>query len=66
MDIFFSSNIYKLPLSNKFLQEACCVGSEAGLTPDDDVITAYRAHGWAFIRGVPVHRILAELFGEYS
>jgi len=39
------------------------VGSEAGLTSDDDVITAYRAHGWAYIRGVPVHQVLAELFG---
>ena len=39
------------------------MGSEAGLTPEDDVITAYRAHGWAYIRGVPVHQVLAELFG---
>ena len=44
-------------------QEACCVGTEAALTPEDDVITAYRAHGWAYIRGVPVSSILAELFG---
>ncbi|XP_076819241.1 pyruvate dehydrogenase E1 component subunit alpha, mitochondrial-like [Clavelina lepadiformis] len=45
-------------------QEACCVGTEAALTPEDDVITAYRAHGWAYIRGVPVSSILAELFGR--
>ncbi|XP_078492692.1 pyruvate dehydrogenase E1 component subunit alpha, mitochondrial-like [Ciona intestinalis] len=45
-------------------QEACCAGIEASLTPKDDVITAYRAHGWAFIRGVPVCNILAELFGR--
>nr|CAB3264746.1 pyruvate dehydrogenase E1 component subunit alpha, mitochondrial-like [Phallusia mammillata] len=45
-------------------QEACCVGIEASLTPEDDVITAYRAHGWAYIRGVPVSKVLAELFGR--
>uniref|UniRef100_H2YR07 Pyruvate dehydrogenase E1 component subunit alpha n=1 Tax=Ciona savignyi TaxID=51511 RepID=H2YR07_CIOSA len=45
-------------------QEACCVGIEASLTQKDDVITAYRAHGWAYIRGVPVSNILAELFGR--
>ncbi|XP_062510198.1 pyruvate dehydrogenase E1 component subunit alpha, mitochondrial-like [Corticium candelabrum] len=45
-------------------QEACCVGMEAAIRPDDPVITAYRAHGWAYTRGVPVHEILAELTGR--
>lgn len=48
-----------------FVQEACCVGSGASLMPDDDIITAYRAHGWAFMKGVPIHKILAELFGMF-
>jgi len=46
------------------VQEACCVGIEASLTPKDDVITAYRAHGWTYVRGVSVSKVLAELFGK--
>jgi len=45
-------------------QEACCVGIEAALTPKDSVITAYRAHGWTYTRGVPVSAIIAELCGR--
>lgn len=45
-------------------QEACCVGMEAAIRPDDAVITAYRAHGWTYTRGVPVKDILAELTGR--
>ena len=39
---------------------------EAAIRPDDPVITAYRAHGWAYTRGVPVHEILAELTGRVT
>ncbi|VDH94394.1 pyruvate dehydrogenase E1 component alpha subunit [Mytilus galloprovincialis] len=46
------------------LQEACCVGMENSITPEDSVITAYRAHGWAYIRGISVHGVLAELIGK--
>ncbi|XP_078689485.1 pyruvate dehydrogenase E1 component subunit alpha, somatic form, mitochondrial-like [Branchiostoma floridae x Branchiostoma belcheri] len=45
-------------------QEACAVGMEAALTPDDHVITSYRAHGWTYTRGVPPVNILAELTGR--
>ncbi|XP_072022672.1 LOW QUALITY PROTEIN: probable pyruvate dehydrogenase E1 component subunit alpha, mitochondrial [Amphiura filiformis] len=45
-------------------QEACAVGISASITPDDAVITAYRAHGWAYLRGITVHSILAELTGR--
>lgn len=45
-------------------QEACCVGIEAALTSKDSVITAYRAHGWTYIRGVPVSAVIAELCGR--
>lgn len=36
---------------------------EAAITPDDAVITAYRAHGWAYVRGISVLGVLAELTG---
>lgn len=45
-------------------QEACAVGITSGLVPDDAVITAYRAHGWAYLKGVPVSGILCELTGR--
>ena len=38
---------------------------EAAIAKDDAVITAYRAHGWAYMRGVPVLGVLAELTGTY-
>ena len=46
-----------------FIQEACAVGMEAAIRPDDEIITAYRAHGWTYTRGVPIKNILAELTG---
>jgi TPP-dependent pyruvate/acetoin dehydrogenase alpha subunit len=45
-------------------QEACAMGIEAAINPTDHVITAYRAHGYTYTRGVPVKQILAELTGE--
>lgn len=45
-------------------QEAVCVGMNAGLKKDDAIITAYRAHGWTYMKGGSVHGILAELTGR--
>jgi pyruvate dehydrogenase E1 component alpha subunit len=45
-------------------QEACCVGINASLRPTDAVITAYRAHGWTYMRGISIHGVLAELTGR--
>merc|ERR1711970_419612 len=45
-------------------QEACAVGMEAALTPEDSIITSYRAHGWTYTRGQKPSAILAELFGR--
>ncbi|XP_050953573.1 pyruvate dehydrogenase E1 subunit alpha 1b [Labeo rohita] len=45
-------------------QEACAVGIEAGITPTDHLITAYRSHGYTYTRGVSVKEIMAELTGR--
>lgn len=52
---------------NKILfvfQEACAAGIEAAINRSDHLITAYRAHGYTYTRGVPIKEILAELTGE--
>lgn len=46
-----------------FLKEAVAVGMEAAIAKDDAIITAYRCHGFTFIRGGTIHSILAELTG---
>ena len=33
------------------------------IPPDDSVITAYRAHGWTYLKGRSVKQVLAELTG---
>uniref|UniRef100_A0AAV2L854 Pyruvate dehydrogenase E1 component subunit alpha n=1 Tax=Knipowitschia caucasica TaxID=637954 RepID=A0AAV2L854_KNICA len=45
-------------------QEACAVGLEAAIERTDHLITAYRAHGFTYTRGVSVKQILAELTGR--
>jgi len=45
-------------------QEGCAVGMENAIDKNDDVITSYRAHGWVYMRGIPVREVLAELFGR--
>lgn len=45
-------------------QEAIPVGIEAAITSQDSVITAYRCHGFTYIRGGSVRGILAELLGR--
>ena len=36
---------------------------EASIRRDDPVISAYRIHGLAYTRGIPVKQVLAELMG---
>ncbi|KAG0353587.1 dehydrogenase E1 component-domain-containing protein [Gamsiella multidivaricata] len=45
-------------------QEAVGVGLESALSPDDKVITAYRAHGFTYMMGGSIHSILAEVLGR--
>lgn len=45
-------------------QEACAVGMVAALRPHDDVITAYRCHGWTYLMGASIAGVLCELTGN--
>ncbi|PSS12660.1 hypothetical protein M430DRAFT_106772 [Amorphotheca resinae ATCC 22711] len=45
-------------------QEAVAVGIEHALTKEDDLITAYRCHGYALMRGATVKSIIGELLGR--
>lgn len=45
-------------------QEAVAVGIEHGITREDKLITAYRAHGMTLMRGGTVKSIIAELLGR--
>ncbi|KAI1769069.1 dehydrogenase E1 component-domain-containing protein [Hypoxylon sp. FL1150] len=45
-------------------QEAVAVGIEHALTKEDDIITAYRCHGYALLRGGTVRSIIGELLGR--
>ncbi|EGV62686.1 hypothetical protein CANTEDRAFT_115310 [Yamadazyma tenuis ATCC 10573] len=47
-------------------QEAIAVGIEHAITPQDTVITSYRCHGFAFLRGASVREVLGELMGKRS
>jgi pyruvate dehydrogenase E1 component alpha subunit len=45
-------------------QEAVAVGSMAALRDDDYVLSSYRDHGHALVKGVTPRAVMAELFGK--
>jgi len=45
-------------------EEAIAVGAMRALTPEDAVVATYREHGHALARGVPMERIMAEMYGK--
>lgn len=45
-------------------QEAITAGIETALQPGDAIVTAYRQHGTAIGRGVPLNAAMAELYGK--
>jgi len=45
-------------------QEAVAVGIEHAIQKTDDLITAYRCHGYAYMRGASVRSIIGELLGR--
>lgn len=47
-------------------QEAIAVGIEHAITPQDTVITSYRCHGFAYMRGASIKLVLGELMGKRS
>lgn len=45
-------------------QEAVSAGIVSAITPDDNLITAYRDHGLALAKGMTANECMAELFGK--
>jgi pyruvate dehydrogenase E1 component alpha subunit len=45
-------------------QEAVAVGIEHAIEQEDELITAYRCHGFTYMRGASVKSIIAELLGR--
>ena len=45
-------------------EEAVGVGVMQTLDPDDAVVATYREHGHALARGVPMTRVMAEMYGK--
>jgi pyruvate dehydrogenase E1 component alpha subunit len=45
-------------------EEAVAAGAMRALEPEDNVVATYREHGHALLRGVPMDRIMAEMYGK--
>ncbi|MHB1869232.1 MAG: pyruvate dehydrogenase (acetyl-transferring) E1 component subunit alpha [Steroidobacteraceae bacterium] len=47
-------------------EEAVAVGAMLALRPTDAVVSTYREHGHAIVRGIPMTAVMAELFGKQT
>jgi pyruvate dehydrogenase E1 component subunit alpha len=45
-------------------EEAVAVGALHALRPEDNIVATYREHGHALVRGMPMERIMAEMYGK--
>jgi pyruvate dehydrogenase E1 component alpha subunit len=45
-------------------EEAVAVGALHALGPEDNIVTTYREHGHALVRGMPMGVIMAEMYGK--
>ena len=45
-------------------EEAVATGCMHALAPEDNVVATYREHGHALLRGVPMGKIMAEMYGK--
>jgi pyruvate dehydrogenase E1 component alpha subunit len=66
-----AGNLYKEKIVRGFChlysgQEACGVGMKAAMEPQDNIISAYRIHGWTYLMGVPPVGVLSELTGRQT
>lgn len=66
-----AGNLYKEKIIRGFChlysgQEACAVGMKAAMRDVDNIISAYRVHGWTYLMGVPPLGVLGELTGVQS
>ncbi|XP_059223696.1 pyruvate dehydrogenase E1 component subunit alpha, mitochondrial isoform X1 [Stomoxys calcitrans] len=66
-----AGNLYKEKIIRGFChlysgQEACAVGMRAAMRDVDNIISAYRVHGWTYLMGVSPLGVLAELTGRQS
>jgi len=66
-----ADSLYKAKMIRGFChlaigQEAVAVGLEHGITPEDRVITAYRCHPFAVMRGGTISGVIGELLGRQN
>ncbi len=47
-------------------EEAIAVGAMQEFGPEDAIVATYREHGHALARGIPMDRVMAELYGKQS
>jgi 2-oxoisovalerate dehydrogenase E1 component len=45
-------------------EEAVAAGVNQALSPDDAIVSTYREHGHALVRGIPLTAVMAEMYGK--